>query len=107
MTQSRGPTMIDTTHPVARWHQVVRDRNPAGLDALLDADIVFFSPVVHTPQHGKAIATKYLGAALHVFGNPTFRYVREVVGDRDAVFEFETQIDGVLVNGVDMLRWND
>jgi hypothetical protein len=99
--------MLDPDHPVARWHRIVRERDSAGLDALLDAEIVFFSPVVHAPQRGKAIAAMYLGAALHVFGNPTFRYVREIVGDRDAVLEFETEIDGVLVNGVDLLRWND
>jgi hypothetical protein len=99
--------MLDPDHPVARWHRIVRERDSAGLDALLDAEIVFHSPVVHAPQRGKAIAAMYLGAALHVFGNPTFRYVREIVGDRDAVLEFETEIDGVLVNGVDLLRWND
>ena len=94
-------------HPVATWHRIVRERDAAGLDALLDDDVVFFSPVVHTPQRGKALATMYLGAALHVFGNPTFHYVREVVGARDAMLEFETEIDGVLVNGVDLLQWND
>ena len=49
----------------------------------------------------------YLGAALHVFCNPTFRYVREIVGPSDAMLEFETEIDGILVNGVDIIRWND
>jgi len=42
-----------------------------------------------------------------VFFNDTFRYVREVVGERDAVLEFEVEIDGIHVNGVDMLTWND
>ena len=46
-------------------------------------------------------------AALHVFGNESFRYVREVIGKNDAVLEFETEIDAILVNGVDMIRWND
>jgi len=87
-------------HPVAAWHRIVRERDAAGLDALLDADVVFHSPVVHTPQRGKALATGYLAAALQVFANPSFRYVREIVGERDAVLEFETQLD-------DVLRWND
>lgn len=94
-------------HPIAVWHRLVWDRNPVGLDALLDDDVVFFSPVVHAPQRGKALAAMYLGAALHVFGNPTFRYVREIVGDGDAMLEFETEIDGVVVNGVDIVKWND
>ena len=94
-------------HPMAAWYRLVEQQNPAGLDALLDDDAVFVSPVVHTPQRGKRLATVYLSAAFRVFFNPTFRYVREIVGPRDAMLEFETEIDGVLVNGVDLLRWND
>jgi hypothetical protein len=89
------------------WHDLVRRRDPRGLDALLAEDVVFHSPVVHTPQNGKAITRAYLGAALQVFINDSFRYVREVVGPQDAVLEFEVDIDGIRVNGVDMLRWND
>jgi len=99
--------MTDAGHPIALWHRIVWNRDPADLDALLDPDVVFFSPVVHAPQAGKALATMYLGAALHVFGNPTFRYVREIVGPADAMLEFETEIDGIVVNGVDILRWNE
>jgi len=62
---------------------------------------------VHTPQAGKAITARYLAAALAVLGNPTFRYVREVAGERDAVLEFEVEIDGLSVNGVDLIRWNE
>ena len=97
--------MIDSTLEV--WHQLVRSRDPEGLDALLAEDAVFFSPVVHTPQVGKAITRQYLSAAFHVFFNPSFRYVRELAGPRDAVLEFEVDIDGIAVNGVDMLKWND
>jgi hypothetical protein len=89
------------------WHELVRSRDPRGLDALLADEVVFHSPVVHTPQHGKAITQAYLGAALQVFINDSFHYVREVVGPQDAVLEFEVDIDGIRVNGVDMLRWND
>lgn len=89
------------------WHQLVAARNAAGLDTLLADEVVFYSPVVHMPQVGKPITTMYLAAALHVFGNETFRYVREVVGERDAVLEFMVEIDGISVNGVDMIRWND
>ena len=90
-----------------KWHEIVRSRNASGLDDLLADDIVFYSPVVHTPQIGKQLTAMYLAAAVQVFGNNSFRYVREVVGESDAVLEFETEIDGVTVNGVDMIRWND
>ena len=96
-----------TPHPIVTWHQVVETRDEAALAALLDDSAVFHSPVVHTPQVGKAITHKYLAAAFHVFFNASFRYVREVIGERDAVLEFEVEIDGIRVNGVDMIRWND
>lgn len=88
------------------WHDIVRTRDAGGLGDLLAEDVVFYSPVVHTPQVGKAITTMYLTAAVKVFGNETFRYVREVVGESDAVLEFVTEIDGIIVNGVDMIKWN-
>ena len=89
------------------WHALLEARDPRGLDALLADDVVLHSPVVHTPIAGKPMVRMYLGAALRVFANETFHYVREVVGDRDAVLEFETIIDGLAVNGVDMIRWNE
>ncbi len=89
------------------WHNVVRTRDASGLGELLAEDVVFYSPVVHTPQVGKKSTTMYLAAAVQVFGNESFKYVREVIGESDAVLEFETEIDGIIVNGVDMIRWND
>lgn len=93
--------------PLAAWHALVAARDASGLDALLADDVVFHSPVVHTPQSGKALAMQYLRAAVRVFGNPSFRYVRELEGPRDAVLEFEVEIDGLHVNGVDLIRWNE
>jgi len=62
---------------------------------------------VHTPQRGKQITQQYLAAAFQVLSNPTFRYVREVAGEHDAVLEFMVEIDGISVNGVDMIKWNE
>lgn len=93
-------------HPLAIWHRLVRDQDVSGLEALLADDAVFHSPVVHTPQRGKKLAAAYLGAAFRVFFNPTFRYVREIVGPSDAMLEFDTEVDGVIVNGVDLIQWN-
>jgi hypothetical protein len=97
------------SHPPAltAWHEIVQSRDAARLRTLLADDVVFHSPVVHTPQVGQAATFQYLYAALHVFFNETFRYVREVVDARDAVLEFQVEIDGIVVNGVDMIRWND
>lgn len=96
------------SHAVLKtWHHLLRERNAAALPALLAEDAVFHSPVVHTPQRGRAITAAYLGAALKVLGNDSFRYVREIVGTHDAVLEFETTIEGIVINGVDLIRWND
>jgi hypothetical protein len=93
--------------PIQIWHQLVRERDTGGLDALLADEATFYSPVVHTPQVGKAITKMYLAAAFHVFFNESFRYVREVSAHRDAVLEFEVELDGITVNGVDMIKWNE
>jgi len=92
---------------VEEWHRIVRERDIDALDALLADEVVFHSPVVHTPQRGRPITTMYLAAAVVVFGNASFRYVRELAGAREAVLEFVVEIDGIEVNGVDMIRWND
>jgi len=89
------------------WHELVKSRNAKGLDGLLADDVVFHSPVVHTPQVGRAVTTQYLTAAFHVFFDESFRYVREIASARDAVLEFQVEIDGIAVNGVDMLKWNE
>lgn len=95
-----------TPDPIARWHRLVNERDVAALDALLAEDAVFHSPVVHTPQVGKAVTRAYLAAALSVFVNDSFRYRRELYSEHDAVLEFEVELDGIAVNGVDMIRWN-
>lgn len=94
------------THPIDTWHRLVESHDPSGLETLLDDEAVFISPVVHTPQRGKILTMAYLSAAFLVFFNPSFRYVREIVGASDAMLEFETEIDGVAVNGVDIIKWN-
>lgn len=91
---------------VEHWHALVQAHDPSGLDELLAEDAIFISPVVHTAQRGKALTKAYLSAAFVVFFNPSFRYVREIVGPSDAMLEFETEIDGILVNGVDIIKWN-
>ena len=89
------------------WHELVRTQNTKGLSSVLADEVVFYSPVVHTPQVGKTITLQYLSAAFHVFFNKSFRYVRELTGPRDAVLEFQVEINGINVNGVDMIKWDD
>jgi len=96
-----------TIATLSTWHELVRTRNTKGLSPLLADNVVFHSPVVHTPQVGKAITLQYLSAAFHVFFNQSFRYVRELTGPREAALEFQVDIDGISVNGIDLIKWND
>ena len=112
---------------VDRWHRFLRGDLPGGLDSLLDDDVVFYSPIVYTPQRGKAVTTLYLRAAAQALpGDPPsdgdgaarsgdaplgdstgFRYTKKVLAGDTAVLEFETSIEGRYVNGVDIIRCND
>ena len=96
-----------TSAALETWHRLVRTNDASGLRELVAEDAVFHSPVVHAPQHGRKLTVMYLSAAFRVFFNPSFRYVREIIGPHDAMLEFETEIDGILVNGVDIITWND
>jgi len=98
--------MPDQPAVVRSWHSVVRTRDLALLDDLLADDVVFRSPVVFKPQEGRALTTQYLTAAVAVLG-PTLRYVSEWADSGSAVLEFEADLDGTYVHGVDMLRWNE
>ena len=95
------------THPVDGWYAYMKSHSAAALDAMLADDVVFESPVVHTPQRGKQITLKYLGAAGSVLGGDGFTYVGEWRTDNTAILEFETEIDGIKINGIDMIWWND
>lgn len=92
---------------IARWHEYMQGAgDPALLSDLLADDAVFHSPVVHTPQAGKAVVMAYLVAAAHVLGNDSFHYVRELVDGDEMMLEFVTELDGISINGVDIIRWN-
>lgn len=92
---------------LARWHTYMESGgDTAALSAIIADDCVFHSPVVHTPQVGKPIVMAYLIAAAHTLGNDSFRYVRELVDGDEMMLEFVTTMDTIIVNGVDIIRWN-
>ena len=98
--------MSEEPHAVKAWHAVVESGDPALLDDLLADDVVFRSPAVFAPQEGKDLTRLYLRSAMAVLG-PSLRYIGEWYGPSSAVLEFEAELDGMYVHGVDMLRWND
>lgn len=102
---------------IERWHEFMRGERPGGLDELLDDDVVFYSPIVYTPQRGRDVTTRYLqAAALTLAGEDTagpattsergFAYTKQVLAGDTAVLEFETTVGGTYVNGVDIIRCN-
>ncbi len=99
--------MTDQPEPIRRWHKIVHARNFDALDSWLADDAVFVSPAVHTPQTGRTLVKKYLVAAAHVLMNESFHYVGEWFGERSAVLEFEATLDGLFINGVDIIHWDE
>ena len=105
---------------IADWHKQIRGELPGGLDVLLSDDVVFYSPIVFSPQKGKELTKLYLTAASNTFtnkqeksggkateGNEPFRYAKEVLSGNCAILEFETRMGGKYVNGVDIITCND
>ena len=105
---------------VEKWYEVMKSNDMDKLDELLAEDVVFYSPVVYTPQKGKDITKMYLMAAGGVFGEGTkdamsdsnksksnFKYIKEIIGEKSALLEFESEMDGIYVNGVDVISWNE
>ncbi len=103
MSEAAGPAAAG----VARWHAYMQARDHKALWDMLHPDAVFESPVVHTPQRGRDIVYKYLASADEVLGGPNFAYRGEWLAERSAVLEFASEIDGITVNGIDMISWND
>jgi len=108
--------MIEQT--VEQWHKVISGKaGPEGLDELLAEDVVFYSPVVFTPQKGKAVTKLYLAAAGSTIGGGSsksqgggeskFRYTKQILSGNHAMLEFETEMDGKYVNGVDIISCDD
>jgi hypothetical protein len=97
--------MESTMNTMQVWHEIVENQSLERLDEVLAQDCVFYSPVVHTPQEGRDLTKLYLSGALMVF-NDSFRYVKQVVTAEHAVLEFECNVDGILINGVDILTFN-
>lgn len=93
--------------PIAIWHEAVARNDLTAFESLLAEDAVFQSPALYKPQAGKALVSMYLRGALIVLNTGSFRYVEEWIGPRSAVLEFETRVDGLELNGVDIMRWND
>jgi len=107
MVNSINHATGDRMDAIEHWHEVVAGRDMAALGALVDEHAIFESPILHRPQVGRAIVMKYLAGAMQVLGNEDFHYVGEWRSDTGAVLEFATLVDGVEVNGIDIIGWTE
>ena len=89
------------------WHRVALSGDCTALNGMIHEDAVFESPVVHAPQRGKAITIKYLTAAVATLRNPSSEFVGEWSGDNSVVVEFKSEIEGIAINGIDMISFDE
>ena len=94
-------------NPISKWHDVVNLRDYNTLTEILDDQVIFYSPVVYTPQRGKDITLKYLMAASEVFNASNFKYHKEVIDRQHACLEFTLTIEDTDINGIDLISWNE
>ena len=90
-----------------KWHSLIENKAVDQVSSLLADEVTLFSPVIHTPIKNKAMVSKYLTAAFHTFLNGTFKYDREFTSKNSAVLEFSLTINGIDINGIDMITWNE
>ncbi len=106
------------TDYIALWHKHLRGEIEGGLDTLLADDCVFYSPIVFSPQKGKELTKMNLMAAGGTFSEgdqnkavgqaeSKFKYSKEVASGNTIVLEFETELQGKYVNGVDIITFNN
>ena len=94
-------------NPISKWHDVVNLRDYNTLSEILDDQVIFYSPVVYTPQRGKDITLKYLMAASEVFNASNFKYHKEIISNQHASLEFTLTLEDTEINGIDLITWND
>ena len=92
---------------IHKWHEVIESDDLRMLDEIIADDAVFSSPVVFKPLEGKEMTMMYLHAAGQSFNMEKFKYTKEIHDGMNSVLEFETYIDDISVNGVDIIEWNE
>ena len=99
--------MIKARELIYKWHEVMKNSELELLDEIIADDATFSSPVVFKPMLGKEITMMYLSAAGQSFNMQKFQYTKEIHDGMNSVLEFETYIDEISVNGVDIIEWNE
>ncbi len=93
--------------PLSSWHKVVKTSDAKLLKSILDKEAIFYSPILFKPQKGRKKVMTYLLSAAKMFEGNDFHYVKELATASDAILEFNAKIDGIEVDGVDIISWNE
>jgi hypothetical protein len=99
MSQSEASTHLD------RWHKIVYQRDLQDLQAMLDENVVFYSPYVWKPYHGRQAAWLILSTVSEIFQE--FTYQRELIVGNDWALEFSARVGDRSVKGIDLIRLDD
>ncbi|MEM7298122.1 MAG: nuclear transport factor 2 family protein [Bacteroidota bacterium] len=94
-------------NPISSWHKVVELQDEKLLKSILHKEAIFYSPILFKPQKGRALVMAYLLSASKMFDGTEFHYVKELISDKEAVLEFNAEIDGIMVDGVDIITWDE
>lgn len=93
--------------PISSWHKVVKTLDAKLLKSILHKDAIFYSPILFKPQKGRKLVMAYLLSASKMFEETGFHYVKELIGKNEAVLEFNAEIEGIVIDGIDIISWND
>ncbi|WP_084371989.1 nuclear transport factor 2 family protein [Reichenbachiella faecimaris] len=94
--------------PLAQWHQMLETKDISLLEQIIDDNCVFHSPIVFKPQEGRRLTLMYLTAAFQMFNEAVyFKYIKKIVQEQNAMLEFNAEIDGILIDGIDLITWSD
>ena len=92
---------------LSQWHQMIANADLQALPELLAPDVVFRSPMAHTPYPGAAVVAMILTTVFGVFED--FKYHRELAtaDGLNVVLEFSANVNGKELKGIDMIRFNE
>ena len=99
-------------HPQAaaslqRWHDMLDRRDLTALPELLAANVVFRSPMAHTPYPGPAVVSTILNTVIKVFVDFTYHRQLVTADGLSVVLEFSARVDGRELKGIDMIRFDE
>lgn len=99
-----NPTEDKFRAGIAQWHAFFQTQDDAIFADLVADDVIFRSPFLWKPKHGKNTLRIVLSAAAQVFED--FAYHRELTDGSSVVLEFSAHVGAIELKGIDLIRFN-